>query len=97
MVYLVYTVDDCKYCEMAKDLLKLDDKVNINVTKMMKNYIQRDEFIKKINAQVGYRLIDDKIYFPIIFLDNIYIGGYDELQKHFDMKEYYIFETDCDF
>ena len=96
MVYLVYSIDNCIYCDMAKDLLQNDDKVIINCSKIVANRNERDKFIKSINKQVGYNLIDDKIYFPIIFLDDIYIGGYDGLKKHFEMKEiikdYYIFD-----
>ena len=87
---------------MAKDLLKNDDKVIIDCSKIVANRNERDEFINTINRQVGYNLIEDKIYFPIIFLDNVYIGGYDKLKKHFEMKEimrdYYIFDFfDYDF
>lgn len=98
MVYLVYTIDNCIYCDMAKDLLKNDDKVIINCSKIVSNRNERNEFIEKINKQVGYNLIEDKIYFPIIFLDNIYIGGYDGLKKYSEIKDYNIIEHfDYDF
>lgn len=94
MVYLVYSIDNCINCDMAKDLLKNDDKVIINCSKIVSNRNERNELKATLNKQVGYNLIEDKIYFPIIFLDNIYIGGYDGLKKHFEMKEimkeYYI-------
>lgn len=102
MVYLVYSIDDCIYCDMTKDLLKNDDKVIINATKIVADKNERNKFISTINRQVGYNLIEDKIYFPIVFLDDVYIGGYDKLTKHFEMKElmkdYYIFnDFDYDF
>jgi glutaredoxin len=97
MTYIIYTIDDCIYCSKAKELLKTENKIIMNCSEILKNKIERDEFISKINKQVGYNLIQDTIYFPIIFNDDKFIGGFDDLKLYMIMKEYYVFELDCDF
>jgi len=97
MTYIIYTIDDCIYCDKAKELLKTENKIIINCSEILKNKIERDEFISKINKQVGYNLIQDTIYFPIIFNDDKFIGGFDELKLHIIIKDYYVFELDCEF
>jgi glutaredoxin len=98
MVYLVYTINDCIYCDKSKELLSDEAKVIINCSEMLACARERNEFVNKINNQVGHKLIKDIIYFPIIFFDGLYIGGFKELKKHFERieatKNDYVFELD---
>jgi glutaredoxin len=101
MVYLIYTIDDCIYCDKAKELLSDEAKVLINCTTMLTIARERNEFVNKINNQVGHKLIKDVIYFPIIFHNGLYVGGFKELKKHMERIEMmncdYVFELDEEF
>jgi glutaredoxin len=97
MSYIIYTIDDCIYCDKAKKLIESEKKIIINCSEMLKSKIERHEFISNINKKVGYDLIQDIIYFPIIFYGDKFIGGFDDLKLYIIMKDYYIFELDCDF
>lgn len=102
-MYIIYTISNCRYCELAKELLHGIDKIIINCDKMLDNPIQRTEFINSINnrKRVGHPIITDKILFPLIFLDDDYIGGYQLLKEHLEtdnlLKSYYVFSTDNEF
>lgn len=100
-MYIIYTISNCSYCELAKELLHGIDKIIINCDKMLDNNISRTEFINSINNKVGYPIITDKILFPLIFLDDNYIGGYHLLKEHLEtdnlLKSYYIFSTNQEF
>lgn len=100
-MYIIYTISNCRYCELAKELLHGIDKIIINCDKMLDNPIQRTEFINSINNKTGYPIITDKILFPLIFLDDDYIGGYHLLKEHLEtddlLKSYYMFSTDQEF
>ena len=97
MTYIIYTIDDCIYCDKAKKLIESEEKIIINCSEMLKVKQERHEFISNINKKVGYNLIQDIIYFPIVFYGDKFIGGFDDLKLYMIMKEYYIFELDCDF
>jgi len=73
MNWLIYTKNGCTYCEKAKALL---DKNNCKYKKIE---------VDSSNKEVIYREIDNKTntyrYFPIIFRNGLFIGGYTELTK----------------
>lgn len=67
----VYTMDNCSYCDAAKNLLKsksLEFK-EINITN---DDEKRFELVKKTNQRT----------MPQIFIDDQFIGGYTELKSH---------------
>ena len=68
----VYSKDNCGYCTKAKALLK---KLNLKFDEYkMGDNITRDEIISKFpNSKT----------MPIIVIDNVNIGGYDQLVAHF--------------
>ncbi len=72
MKAVIYSKDFCPYCEDAKILLKAK---NIEYTEYVVGVdISRDDFLKKIpNAKTV----------PQIYLDEEYIGGYDNLSARF--------------
>jgi len=100
-MYIIYTISNCKYCELAKELLNGIEKIIIKCDDMINDPIRREEFIYSINNKMGYPIISDKITFPLIFLDDAYIGGYHLLKEHLEtdnmLKSYYIFQTNCEF
>ena len=70
---LIYTGDLCIHCEWAIDLL---NRKNINFTEynIAKDLEKRNEMLKKSN---GARTV------PQIFIDDKYIGSYDNLVEYF--------------
>ena len=74
MGLLIYTKKGCKYCTLAKELLK-------------KKNIKYNEY--ELNSKdTNYEIARDYLFktyhnsFPIILLNNNFIGGYTELVKH---------------
>ena len=68
---IIYSSNNCGYCELAKSLL---DSLNyqyqeINIQKMPD---KRDEMLRKSN---GRRTV------PQIFINDLHVGGYDELNR----------------
>lgn len=102
-MYIIYTISNCKYCELAKDLLNGIQKIIINCDEMLKTPISRMNFINSINNKIGYPIlnVNDKITFPIIFLKDDYIGGYTDLKSYLELDDtlssYYLFSTNQDF
>jgi glutaredoxin 3 len=77
--WVIYTKKDCVYCEAAKTLLKQNGLsfIDINV-----NDLNKSDIYKLIDASTNsYR------YFPIIFKDNRFIGGYNELNEFFEEND----------
>ena len=68
---IIYSSNNCGYCELAKSLL---DSLNcqyqeINIQEMPD---KRDEMLRKSN---GKRTV------PQIFISDLHVGGYDELNR----------------
>ena len=68
---IIYSSNNCGYCELAKNLL---DSLSyqyqeINVQKIPN---KRDEMLRKSN---GRRTV------PQIFISDLHVGGYDELNR----------------
>ncbi len=75
----IYTTDDCGYCKKAKILLNL---YNIDYEELViKNEKERNNMA---NLSAGKRTV------PQIFINDLNIGGYDEiysLHKNGDLKK----------
>lgn len=73
MKAVVWSKNNCPFCDQAKNLLKIKgaevEERNIN------NGYDRDDLLA---AVPGARTV------PQIFLDDQYIGGFTELKKHFE-------------
>ena len=68
---IIYSSNNCGYCELAKSLL---DSLNyqyqeINIQEIP---VKRDEMLRKSN---GRRTV------PQIFINDLHVGGYDELNR----------------
>lgn len=65
---IVYTIDNCSYCEAAKALL-----LKKNLSFEEKNIAGDDTERKALIARTGHRTM------PQIFIDDKFVGGYSEL------------------
>jgi len=68
MEVVIYSRDNCGYCNRAK--IKLQ-KYNPKIHMLNKDFTREDFFIKFPNAKT----------FPQIIINNEHIGGYHELQE----------------
>tara|TARA_B100000925_G_scaffold42657_1_gene27810 strand:- start:35 stop:295 length:261 start_codon:yes stop_codon:yes gene_type:complete len=68
---IIYSSNNCGYCELAKSLLEsLNYQYQeINIQEMPD---KRDEMLRKSN---GRRTV------PQIFINDVHVGGYDELNR----------------
>lgn len=72
-MYIIYTKDGCGFCKKAKDYLRTKGKKYKEIIVTEDN---KDSIYKKIDFKT-----DNYRYFPVIFKDKIFIGGYTELEK----------------
>lgn len=75
-VFTLYSKTGCNDCEKAKELLKNQKYILINCDQMIKN--NRDEFVKSMEIKT-HRPFKQ---FPLIFLGDDFIGGYNELLEY---------------
>ena len=71
MSIVIYTANNCPYCEQAKNLFKRKN-VAYKEYDVSNNPEQRQSLIKKSK---GLKTV------PQIFIDELHIGGYDDLKK----------------
>ena len=69
MMYKVYGTRICLYCDKAENLLKTKD------LPFEKIYIDEDDNAKDYIVEQGFKTV------PQIWLDDKWIGGYDDLVK----------------
>ena len=86
--WTIYSISKCEYCDKSKFFLeRLGEELNIiNVDDVMKNKYTRKEFLEHM-----FDLADMSIkYFPMIFKDKEYIGGYNDLIQYYSLNNYVI-------
>jgi glutaredoxin len=83
MTFIIYTKSGCENCDKAKKLLEKEETVIFNCDQMLKN--NRAEFIKSMELKIRRPFKT----FPVIFIDDDYLGGYEDLASHliFDVNE----------
>ena len=78
--YTIYTISYCKYCNLLCNDIK-SKKYIINCDNYLLSLRERDNFYKYIHKYT----IKPYIYFPMVFKNGVFIGGYKE---HIDSKSY---------
>ena len=76
MKVLIYTRNNCVWCDRAKNLLKINNLEYEEVD--LSDDIQRENFYKKFNNSIKTM--------PQIFIDNNRIGGFEALVDYLDGK-----------
>ena len=88
MTYILYTKTGCPSCDKAKQLLKREavETIYINCDEMLR--LNRQEFINSMRRKTGI-VEPQSLMFPLIFLDDNYLGGVEELVEHliFEFEE----------
>ena len=76
MKVLIYTRNNCIWCERAKNLLKIN---NLDYEEIdLSDDVLRENFYKKFNNSIKTM--------PQIFIDNNRIGGFEALVDYLDGK-----------
>lgn len=72
----IVTTENCTYCKLAKTLFKKKNK-------------EYHEILASQNRDLVQEIMNTKEYmtFPMIYLDGVFIGGYDQLNQHYNNKE----------
>lgn len=79
-MYVIYTKTGCVNCEKAKELLSNEEKIIINCDLLIKH--NREEFVKSMELKTRKAFKQ----FPLIFCDDLFVGGYDELAEHLNFE-----------
>jgi len=81
--WIIYTKSNCSFCYKVKELLENEPIITIvNCDELLKNIGKKDKFLTLIKDIVGCEWRT----FPMVFLNNKFIGGYTETKKIFDDK-----------
>jgi len=75
--YTIYYKSGCIFCQKTKDLLKSETDVKmINCDQILIE--DKEKFMLFMKYIIGY----EYKYMPMIFKDNQFIGGYNDLVQH---------------
>lgn len=75
----MYSKSGCKFCKMAKELLPNVTVVNVD------EHIETDK-AKCLDKMATIAEVEIKT-FPVIFFNQIFVGGYAESKEHLSMME----------
>jgi glutaredoxin 3 len=81
MKVIVYTKDNCPYCVKAKQLLSIKN-VDYNEVVIGQDII-REDFMS---------LFPDVRTVPLIIIDNVKVGGYEQLREYIDNQPKFLAE-----
>jgi glutaredoxin len=91
MIIKIYSKPDCQYCDRAKALFKEIDWEPVNVSEYVLGVnLTREEVVTAIteNCPIG-----TKITVPQIWVDGVYIGGFDKFSEWFKKESFEIIRT----
>lgn len=81
--WIIYTKSNCVYCDKVKKILEKEEIVSIiNCDNMLKNQEKKEMFLNSIKEIVGFEWKT----FPIVFLNNKFIGGYNDVEKYINQN-----------
>jgi glutaredoxin len=83
-IFTVYSKTGCNYCIKVKQLLEEKNQTFTIIN--CDNFIleNKEEFLLFMQQLIGkeYRM------FPMVFDNNVFIGGYNETLKHLELKNF---------
>lgn len=75
-MFVLYTKSNCPFCDNIKKMLEKERCIIINCDKILQN--DKDAFIEEMKRKTKL----NKITFPMIFCDDVFLGGYDDFVKN---------------
>lgn len=79
-MFVIYSKSDCLNCAKAKLLLHDKSKIVVNCDELLKT--DRESFMNEMQKKMKCKFKS----FPMIFIDDVYLGGYDELVDHLQFE-----------
>ena len=85
--WTVYAKSDCVYCDKVKDLLhQLNEVLNIiDCDDVLKPRYVKLQFLEHMKKLIG----SEYKTFPMVFKDNQFIGGFNEVEKFLNENSAY--------
>lgn len=82
-MFIIYCKSNCPDCDRAKNLLKKEQKIIINCDNFLED--DKESFLRTMRRKTNL----EKIIFPMIFIDDTFLGGIQELITYimFDLDE----------
>jgi len=75
-MFIVYTKSHCPDCIKAKKLLQTEETILINCDDLLQN--DRESFLIEMRKKTNL----ERITFPMVFLNDEFLGGINELTDH---------------
>jgi glutaredoxin len=84
-LFTVYTKSKCIFCKKAKYLLKERgyNPEYVDCDEYLKDEDTKEKFIAFINRKMTNTMLNEHRTFPMIFYQERFIGGYNDLFKYF--------------
>lgn len=79
-MFIIYTKSGCLNCSKAKLMLYNEPKIVVNCDDLLKT--DRQSFMNDIEKKMNSKFKS----FPIIFIDDVYLGSYDDLVDHLNYQ-----------
>lgn len=79
-MFVIYCKSECQNCSRAKQLLKREECLVIDCDEILEK--DRDAFIEDMKRRTEL----EKIVFPLIFIDEDYLGDLDDLISYVTFK-----------
>ena len=79
-MFIIYTKTGCLNCSKVKLMLYNEPKIEINCDELLKT--NREAFMNDMEKKMKYKFKS----FPIIFIDDIYLGSYDDLVDYLNFE-----------
>lgn len=79
-MFVIYSKSDCLNCAKAKLLLHDKSKIVVNCDELLKT--DRESFMNEMQKKMKCKFKS----FPMIFIDDVYLGGYNELVDHLQFE-----------
>lgn len=92
-IITIYSKTGCNYCVKVKKILEENNHnfITIDCDKFISE--NKDEFLLFIKNVIG----KEYNFFPMVFHDNTFIGGYDETLKYLTSLQYKLLDFDLNF
>lgn len=79
-MFIVYTKTDCLNCAKVKLLLRDKSKIIVNCDDLLSS--DRQSFVSEMEKKMKCKFKS----FPMIFIDDVYLGGYEELMDYLQFE-----------
>jgi glutaredoxin len=80
-LYTIFTKSNCSFCTKVKELLRDQQTEEVNCDNIL--LTNRERFLAEMKQRIGYEYKT----FPMVFLNDRFIGGYTDTVKYLELAE----------